>query len=87
MRIREPDIAWTQVGDEIVILDTRTSVYSRLNSSAAKLWLALSTGATSIDEMVTVLRKEYGIDEQIAAIDVMTFLTSLRAGNMLLEDE
>jgi len=80
---RPPDkIVWREVGDEIVILDLRTSLYWTLNGSATVLWSALIKGATT-SEMVQRLVDEFDVDAEKAARDVDAFLESCQAQDMV----
>ncbi len=82
MKLKEPDVVWREVGDEIVILDTRSSEYLSLNDSGAVLWARLSDGATDQDLRQELVSK-FGIDEDLAERDVNEFLASLRRLDML----
>ena len=85
MKLKHPELVWTKVDSEVVVLDTRTSRYSSLNESAAELWLALSEGAT-VAEMEALLQEQYGIEGAVAAEDVSRFLEMLREHDMLDEE-
>lgn len=85
MKLKSPELVWTQVQDEVIVLDTRNSCYSSLNKTAAKLWVALSAG-TSITEMEASLQEDYGIDAETAKTDVANFVQVLR-GQDMIEDE
>ncbi len=75
-RIRPPDqIAWREVGEEVVILDLRTSTYWTLNGSATLLWAALVEGATA-SGLAERLVDEFGVDSATAERDVDAFLAS-----------
>jgi hypothetical protein len=86
VKLKSPELVWVQVQDEVVILDTRSSSYSSLNRTAAKLWVALSAG-TSVTEMEALLQKEYAIDAETAKRDVAHFVDALREQDMLDEQE
>lgn len=83
-RLRADSIAWRQIGDEVVVLDLRTSQYVSANASAGLLWRGLERGATR-DELIAELEREYEIDAETAAADVDAFLADCRARE-LLED-
>jgi hypothetical protein len=85
MKLKDPELVWVQVQDEVVVLDTRTSLYSSLNHSAAKLWVALSTG-TTVTELETLLQEDYGVDIETAKRDVASFVEVLREQDMLDEE-
>jgi len=72
-----PEISWRQVGDEAVLLNTRSSAYYSLNPVAVRLWDMLSKGSGA-KEMAAELAREYGISEAVAAKDVADLLKSLK---------
>jgi hypothetical protein len=83
-RLKQDRIAWRQVGDDIVILDLRSSQYLSANASAGLLWRGLERGA-SRDELIAELTREYEVEPDTAAADVDEFLADCRARD-LLED-
>lgn len=85
MRLKEPDIVWRAVADEVVVLDTRTSEYLSVNETGAVLWERLSQGA-SAEDLVAELCGRYDVDEATAGADVEAFLAALRANDMLDEE-
>jgi Coenzyme PQQ synthesis protein D (PqqD) len=84
LRLRNEDLAWRMVDDEVVAVDLRTSTYLNTNGSGAVLWLALVEGATD-EELVARLVAEFGIDADRARADVDRFLDAVR-GRALLAD-
>ena len=78
-------IAWRQIGDEMVVLDLRTSRYMSANATAGLLWRGLERGA-SRDELIAELTGEYEVDADTAAADVDDFLADCRARDLIEED-
>ncbi|NLO91064.1 MAG: PqqD family protein [Elusimicrobia bacterium] len=72
-----PEISWRQVGDEAVLLNTRTSAYYSLNPVGVRLWDMIARGADA-KEMAADLVREYGISEAAASKDVADLLKSLK---------
>jgi coenzyme PQQ synthesis protein D (PqqD) len=83
LRLREDEVAWREVGGDIVALEARRSAYLTMNSAGALLWRVLSEGATRGD-LVDTLTNEYGLDVAAAGRDVDGFIASLRAHDLLL---
>lgn len=83
LRIDTARCAWRSLGDQIVVLDLRGSVYFELNPTAARLWPALVDG-TDEPTLVRILADAGPAD---AAADVRTFLAELRAAGLLHEGE
>lgn len=82
LRLRADAVHWRRVEDEIVALDTRTSMYVGANPSATLLWEAL-TGGASRESLVGLLRERYGIDIEVAERDVDAFVADLRHRDLL----
>jgi hypothetical protein len=82
--MREDNISWMPVDDEIIILDLQTSRYLALNGSAVLLWRALVDGTTEA-ALVELLVSTYAIDDAIAQRDVIAFLDSLAERHFLLD--
>ena len=76
VRLRVDDVAWRDVGDELIILELSTSTYLTLNGSAKKLWLGLVSGA-STDMLVDMLVSTYGISSEQAESDTEAFVAAL----------
>jgi hypothetical protein len=71
-RIRT-DLAWRDVQDEVVVLETDSGQYFTINNTGRQLWYQLSE-AISADALVAHLRSEYDLEQHIAQSDVATFL-------------
>ena len=84
MKLRADDLAWENVDDEIIVLDSRASRYYRLNGSGALLWTMLDDGASRAD-MVSKLLRTYSIDEDVATNDVDTFMADLERQKLVLD--
>lgn len=75
-------IDWRRLDDEIVVLDLEGAVYYSVNASGLAVWPLLEGGAT-LDEMVTVISRTFGVDEPRAAADVGAFVADLRRHGLL----
>lgn len=80
--LREQDLDWREVGEEIVVLDLQGAVYFAVQGSAAILWRRLAESATR-DGLVEALVKTYGIDTARATGDVDEFLATLNERGLL----
>lgn len=74
--LREQDLDWRDIDDEVVVLDTKSAVYLGLRGSGAVLWRLLGESATR-DSLVEALVATYDIDAIRAGEDVDEFLTTL----------
>ena len=86
LRLRNADLAWRTVDDEMIAIDVRESNYLTANDSGAILWSALADGTTK-DELADRLVETYGIDPDTAAADVESFLRELRERGLLEETD
>jgi len=85
LRLKDEEIVWRSVEDEIVILHRGDWEYLTVNEAGALLWTKLVDGATRAD-LVSLLQSEYEVDAQRAASDVETFLTLLSERDLLAGD-
>lgn len=83
LKLREEEVAWREVGGDIVALEARRSAYLTMNPAGALLWHVLSRGATRGD-LIDTLADAYGIDDVTAGRDVDGFVASLRDHDLLL---
>ena len=83
MQLRQAELTWQVIGDEVVILDLEGSVYLKLNGTGRVLWERLAESCTD-SELVEALVDRFGIDEDRAAADVAGFLAELRRRNLLV---
>jgi Coenzyme PQQ synthesis protein D (PqqD) len=84
LRLRDTDLAWRNVDDEMIAIDVRESTYLTANDSGSLLWSALAAGTTR-GELASRLVDAYGIDAEKAAADVDSFLNDLRERDLLDE--
>jgi hypothetical protein len=75
-RVRADDIATQDLGDEVVVLDLRSSSYLLLNPSGAVLWPALAE-PVSIASLAGVLTDRFDVDEDQATTDASAFVHEL----------
>jgi len=78
-----------EVVDVFVITGTGREAYRpneimSLNDTGAFLWNILKEGA-DVQELVTRLMQEYGVDEKTAAKDVDVFLGQLRKKDLITD--
>jgi Coenzyme PQQ synthesis protein D (PqqD) len=81
-RLRQGEIAYSDLGEEIVILDLRASTYFSVRRTGAHLVTALMDGA-STDALVAGLCARYDVTEDMARTDVQSFLTVLEQRDLL----
>jgi hypothetical protein len=82
LRLRNQALEWREIENEIVVVDTRKSIYVAVNKSGAVLWPSLAAGATR-EELVDRLAQSYEIDRGSAQTDVDAFLALLDEHDLL----
>jgi type IV secretory pathway TrbF-like protein len=76
------DLSWRAVGDEIVVLDLRTTSYFAVQGAAVTMWALLVDG-TDEDGLVSAVLAEYDVDADQARADVAAFVSDLRTRDLL----
>lgn len=84
MRVNNRDLFWRRLGDEVILLDQRTSLYLGINSTGAALWDLLVDGCDR-DQLVSRLVDTAGASPETAGREVDDFLGSLREQALLDE--
>ncbi len=84
MRLRSSDLVTRVIGDEIVVLDMRSSKYFTVTGVGPRLFELLADERTQ-DQLLTVVLDEYEVSPTVAERDVVAFLADMRAAG-LVED-
>jgi Coenzyme PQQ synthesis protein D (PqqD) len=83
LSLREQDLDWRDINDEIVALDAEGAVYLAVRGSGAVLWRLLASPTTR-DSLVDTLVETYDIDPATAGDDVDEFLATLSDRGLLV---
>lgn len=75
---------FTQIDDEIVMLNLENNEYYGLNKTATKIWNLLKEPIT-IGNIVENLLHEYEIDKETCEVEVKNFLMELLEKKLLVE--
>jgi hypothetical protein len=82
LKLAATDVEWRTFGDQIVLLDLRTSRYLSTNPAATVLWRLLEAGTTRT-ELVEALAETFEVPEDVAARYVDDFLDDCRRRDIL----
>lgn len=85
LKLKTENLDWVAASDETVILDTVREHYLATNPAGTLLWNALSEGTTR-DELVTILKDSYEIEDEQAQQDVDAYLDQVRELGLLEEE-
>lgn len=81
---KSQDISWTFLEDKLVILSTHSQkCFHEFNSLATDLWLWLDTVETK-DELLQKILAKYDVAEDTASEDLESFLSDLKAKELLV---
>jgi hypothetical protein len=75
--------AWRKVGEEMIVLDLKTTVYYSLNETAAFIWERLEAG-DSLEKAAAAFGAEYGQTPARALADVRAVAARLRKDSLLV---
>mgnify|MGYP001000156734 CR=1 FL=1 len=79
---RSSRIAWSRLGDEVLITDYGSRKSHRLVNAAATIWIAID-GRVSVSAIVAGLTAAYEVSESQAESDVRDFALKLLAHGAL----
>ncbi|MDP9344676.1 MAG: PqqD family protein [Actinomycetota bacterium] len=82
LQLATSSVEWRRVGDEIVILNTRTARYLALNRTGVVLWSALIEGSDEAALAGCVVDR-FGLSVEQAHADVAAFVAELGAHGLL----
>lgn len=82
LKLRQDNVVWRQVGDEVMILDTASSEYLSVNTTGSALWPLLLEGS-SLGDLSSALVDKFGVGEDTAAADASAFVASLEQMGLL----
>ena len=78
------EVIYTQVENEIVMMDVTDGAYHGLNPVAAELWMLLENKPMTPQAMADYLQASYALDESAAVADVNAFVTAMLAQDFLM---
>ena len=80
--VRHPDIVFTAVGDETVLMGTATGKYYGLDDIGTDIWNRLKA-PIAVRELCAVLAAEYAGKTEEIERDVLTLLAQLAADGLI----
>jgi hypothetical protein len=86
LRLRQDDLACSDVGGETVLLDLRSSTYFTAKGTGSFIITCLNEGVTE-DELAERIVARYEVDLETARADLAEFLEQLDERQMLYRSE
>ena len=84
--IKAPEISARTIGDEVFILDRKSSVIHTFNATGAHLWHAVAAGKT-FDDTCAELCAAFEVAPNQAREDVAAFIENLTKNNLIVPAE
>jgi len=76
------EVVWTKLGEEVAIMNSQTGTYFGLDAVGSRIWCLMADGL-AIDEVVSTLLSEYGVDEQRIRNDLRELIEQLAARSLV----
>lgn len=70
------DVMWTQIGDEVAILNSSTGTYFGLDAVGSRIWCLIAQ-KLSREQILETLLSEYAVDEAEAQRDLDELIEKL----------
>ena len=81
-----PDLRWSQVGAELVVLDAELGELLRLNPVAGLIWQELAQGR-GLKQIVAALCRQFAVEPAAAEADARAFLEELRGLELVVDEK
>ena len=78
-----PDVLFSPIGDEGVLLDLKSGVYYSLNAVGASVW-KWGVGGRSLGEIQTALHEDFSVDLDVLWADVLALTTDLVQNGLVI---
>ncbi len=79
-------VAYRLIGDEVVIVDSRSSEMLTLNSTASVIWMHVTRGIPR-DEIANVLAGEFDVTHGEALEDIAAFIGNMISRGLILKPD
>jgi hypothetical protein len=78
------DLLSSKIDDEVIIMGLQTDKYYGLDAIASRIWELLEE-PRSLDELVSLLREEYEVEEDICRQETLALLQDLSSQKLIHE--
>lgn len=79
---RNPDLAWTNMDDEIVMMSVERGEYSGLGGAGSRIWELLAD-PLSTSEICACITTEFEVDGDTCERDVVEFLEQMLQSDLI----
>lgn len=81
---RNIEVAYTQIDQEMVMLEPEKAVFCNVNPIGSVLWSLLENSALSLETLCNHVHQHYEVTEAQCAEDVKQFIIEMVALNLLM---
>ncbi len=78
------DLLSSKIDDEVIIMGLQTDKYYGLDAIASRIWELLEE-PRSLDELVSLLREEYEVEEDVCREETLALLQDLSSQKLIRE--
>lgn len=81
---RNPEVAYTQIDQEMVMLEPEKAVFCNVNPIGTALWALLENTALSLEVLCNHIYQHYEVTEAQCVEDATQFINEMVALNLLM---
>lgn len=81
---RNPDVAFTQIDDDLVIMGPEDSLFYGVNAVGTKIWTLLEFNTLTLNEICEQIQHDFAVTEAQCIEDSMQFVNAMVEQNMLV---
>jgi len=82
---RNPDISWTVLDGETVLLNLDNGFYYTLNRVGSVIW-ELCASEKTLEEVLAAIYERFDVTKDVAREDLVALVTRLRQEGLILEE-
>ena len=84
---RNPNAAFTQVNNELIIMSPDDHVYYRVNEVGAVIWSLLEKNQYTLNAIADHIQQHYSIEKERAVLGVTAFIETMLSKRILKTEE
>lgn len=81
---RSPDVAFTQIDDDIVMMGPKDSLFYGVNSVGTAIWSLLESKTLTLKDICKQIQQDYEVTETQCVEDITRFVESMVEQHMLV---
>ena len=81
---RNPDVAFTQIDDDLVMMGPEDNLFYGVNPVGTKIWSLLEFDTLSVSDICEHIQQDYAVTGPTCIEDTMHFIQAMAAQNMVV---